>query len=201
MELFVNALISTVFCLWILGTIGVTMNTWTDKDRIPDSLRQLTYLTPNWNFFAPHPGQWDYHLLYRDRHSDGTVTHWTETTELTDTPKRYKWFWNPHLYQTKALFDMGQELTKEIVDVEGFDEDDLEIEADDSGDGEQQQTPDEMETVQSEDHILTTQYLLLLNYVSKKDHGGAAETQFMLMRSSLRDNEPAPLFISNFHKL
>jgi len=196
-----NVAVTVMFSLWISGTVAVTVNTWGEKDYIPDALRQLTYLTPNWNFFAPHPGQWDYHLLYRDRLADETVTRWTETTELTDTPDRYKWLWNPNLYQTKGLFDMGQELAKEIVDVEEFEDDGPSPPANDEGDG-QQQSPDQMESIQTNDHILTTQYLLLLNFVSQRPHPETAvETQFMLMRSSLRDGEPEPLFISNFHEL
>lgn len=192
-----HALVSVLFSVWILGTVAVTVNTWGEEDHIPDSLRNFSFFTPNWNFFAPHPGQWDYHLLYRDRLADGSVTAWTETTELTNTRDRYKWVWNPNLYRNKGLFDMGQELAKEIVDVEEFEQ-----EIPDSDDDEEPQSPDQMETIQSKNHILSTQYLLILNYVSARSHHEEArETQFMLMRSSLREGEPDPLFISNFHKL
>ncbi|WP_090303991.1 hypothetical protein [Natronorubrum texcoconense] len=179
--------------LWVLATIGTTVETWSDNSPLSDRLGLLTFLIPNWNFFAPHPGQYDYHLLYRDKLSDGEVTAWTETTELTDTPQRLKWLWNPNLYPSKGLFDAGQELTKRLATPEEPIDIDDEPEESEGGN---------LQPIESDDHLLTIQYMMILNYVSKMDHRDDAEkTQFMLMRSSLRQDDATPMFVSNFHKL
>lgn len=186
-------LVPAVFALWVVATIVVTAETWTDGTPVSDWLGDVTLFVPNWNFFAPHPGQWDYHLLYRDRLADGSVTQWTETTEVTQTRQRLKWTWNPELYKVKGLFDIGQELAKRLTDPEtdAGEEDDDELAGD-----------KRLRPVESDDHLLSTQYMLILNYVSDEAHDDdATKTQFMLMRSSLRGDDATPMFVSNFHKL
>lgn len=198
-EPILTVLIGTTFCGWLVATVGVTANAWANEDgqddRFSEMLGSLTFLTPNWNFFAPHPGQYDYHLLYRNKRPDGSVSEWEELTEITETPNRLKWAWNPQLYRAKAMFDIGQDLSKKLA--ETHPPADADTAQNDDQDG-----IDHMQTIQSNDHIVTTQYMLLLNYVSQRaKEEGADKTQFMLMRSSLREEEPAPMFISNFHNV
>lgn len=67
-------------------------------------------LVPEWRFFAPQPAQGDYHLLYRDRYHDGSLTNWTE---VRPTMERRWWnvAWNPGKRERKAVFDAFTEFT------------------------------------------------------------------------------------------
>jgi hypothetical protein len=82
---------------------------------------RLTYLLstslfghfmPRWNFFAPNPGTFDYHLLYRDRRENGLVGPWHEVRLLpTHTVVGITAFWNPRRLEVKALVDMASEIS------------------------------------------------------------------------------------------
>ncbi|WP_135828639.1 hypothetical protein [Halorussus halobius] len=184
-------LVPAVLSLLALATIGATVESLTERSTVTDWLQRLhlKLLAPNWNFFAPHPGQWDTHLLYRDELADGTVTQWTEVTDVTQTRQRLKWVWNPSLYKAKGLFDLNQALKRHLEGSEL-------AEVDESSGSEG------LQPIESDDHLLSTQYLLLLNVVSGADHDDdARRTQFMLMQSSLREEEATPQFVSNFHEL
>src|SRR5690348_12432463 len=54
------------FILSILNQFGFA---WFDKITRHDHFSLL----PLWTFFAPNPGQSDYHLIYRDRKTDGSL--------------------------------------------------------------------------------------------------------------------------------
>jgi len=189
-----EVLVPTVLSFFALATIGATVESLTEQSTVSDWLHRwhLKFLAPNWNFFAPHPGQWDTHLLYRDQLADGTVTQWTEVTDVTKTRQRLKWAWNPSLYKAKGLFDVNQALKRHLDDSE-------------LAEAEEASEPsglDGLQPIESDDHLLSTQYVLLLNLVSEADHDeDAKKTQFMLMQSSLREDEATPQFVSNFHKL
>lgn len=186
-----EVLVPTVLSFFALATIGATVESLTERSTVSDWLHRwhLKFLAPNWNFFAPHPGQWDTHLLYRDQLADGTVSPWTEVTDVTETRQRLKWVWNPSLYKAKGLFDVNQALKRHLDDSEL-------AETDDSSE------LDELQPIESDDHLLSTQYVSLLTIVSEADHEeDAKKTQFMLMQSSLREDEASPEFVSNFHEL
>ena len=172
--------------LWLLGTLVVTVDGWADDDYIPDSTF-LGVLSPNWNFFSPRPGRWDFHLLYRDKLADGSTTEWTQVREFSETPDRYKWLWNTASHRSKLLFDIQQQLTTKFQELEEV----------------QEMEPGDLQKLETQEHVVTTPYLLLLNYVTRDDHHEeATETQFMIMRSTeLEEYEPAALFVSNYHEL
>ncbi len=188
----VTTVVGTLLAIWIVLTIAMATTSKERSRKLSERLGLFASVVPNWNFFAPHPGQYDYHILYRTKQEDRTIANWTELTELTETPQRFKWAWNPGLYKTKTLFDIGQDLTKNIA--EGEEKTEPAPEA--------KKPLERMQSIESGDHIMTTQYMLLLNYITKTvDKDDATDIQFMLMRSNLREDEPTPMFVSNFHKL
>lgn len=74
----------------------------------------MSFLVPEWKFFAPNPAQGEYHLLFRDQLADGTVTPWTEVT----FPHNRRWWnvvWNPEKRANKALFDAIVSLAGEVI--------------------------------------------------------------------------------------
>lgn len=178
--------ISSLFGLWLLGTAAVTVDGMFDDDYVPDST-VLGIFAPNWNFFSPRPGRWDFHLLYRDKRSDGSTTDWTQVREFSRTPDRYKWLWNTASHRSKTLFDIQQQLTTTFQELDEVEE----------------MEPGDLQELETEEHIVTTPYLQLLNRVSNETHDDdAVQTQFMLMRSTeLEQYEPAVIFVSNFHEL
>lgn len=66
-------------------------------------------LIPQWTFFAPNPGIYDTHLLYRSQLSNGTFTEWAEVT-LLEPRRQIHAVWNPNSRQEKVLFDAISEL-------------------------------------------------------------------------------------------
>lgn len=77
---------------------------WSGRDRL--RALDLFGLIPFWNFFAPRPGTWDFHLLYRDQLTDGSITPWREIL-LTAERRWWHALWHPHRRLKKALFDAG----------------------------------------------------------------------------------------------
>jgi hypothetical protein len=83
--------------------------------------RRLTYtlstslfgnFLPRWNFFAPTPGTYDYHLLYRNRWGDALVGSWCEIEVLPARPIfGLSSFWNPRRHEVKALVDVAGEIS------------------------------------------------------------------------------------------
>ena len=75
----------------------------------------LLSLVPEWKFFGPKPGQYDYFLLFRDLLPDGTVTPWKEV--IVAPPRRWwNWAWNPGRRGNKALFDLVTEFAAHIME-------------------------------------------------------------------------------------
>lgn len=71
----------------------------------------LFSLLPRWSFFAPRPGVYDYHLLYRDLRSDGTLGAWREIP-LADERTIGGALWNPEKRCRKALSDTVRSLNE-----------------------------------------------------------------------------------------
>jgi len=192
-ELQARTLVLVIFSLWTVGTLVSTANGSVRYDLLPGKASKISHFTPNWNFFAPHPGEWDYHLLYRVKRPDESVSDWAELPEVTRTPRRLKWGFNPRVYRMKAIFDLGQTLTSSVANSDDASDRDSEVDVD---------APHELEAVESKEHVLSIEYLLLLNHVRHNHERDDADgIQFMLMRSSLRSDEPEPLFVSGFHDL
>ncbi|HKF47673.1 MAG TPA: hypothetical protein VKB38_09980 [Terracidiphilus sp.] len=79
---------------------------------------------PKWTFFAPIPGTFNYHLIYRDLYQDGSAMPWLEVDWCTGR----RWFhavWHPRRLTTKLIIDsingLGEvilHMTREGTDVE-----------------------------------------------------------------------------------
>src|SRR5436305_216126 len=66
-------------------------------------------LVPTWTFFAPNPGVVDYHLVVRDRDSNGTASAWSGV-EIAAERHPLNCFWNPQKRPKKVLLDAVQSL-------------------------------------------------------------------------------------------
>ena len=98
--------LAALFALWW----GVSAVAQFPKPRNYIQSRDVLNLAPNWSFFAPTPGQGDYHLLYRDRDANGRITDWREVSNPDGRPW-WSFLWNPEKRPRKALFDVAQSCT------------------------------------------------------------------------------------------
>lgn len=167
----IYALFSTWFALSFLKQEPTRRWGW--ASRIDSS----GMIVPDWRFFAPNPGMWDNHLLFRDELDDGTVTSWKE---VNPTRNRF-WvhiLWYPDRRDEKALFDLVGAIAVNTIDPAFTNPRDLQV---------------------------TTPYLMLLNYVShrQRHHPHAKATQFLISRSAGREEseKPLALFLSSVHPL
>ena len=106
----IDGLLTSIFAIWILLSILVyvpKIGTWIRGS-------DFFSLIPEWKFFAPAPGRWDYYLLYRDQLADESVTDWTET-EVAGTRQWWNFIWNPSRRGRKALFDATSEMGRRLV--------------------------------------------------------------------------------------
>ncbi|WP_339103260.1 hypothetical protein [Haloterrigena salinisoli] len=149
-------------------------------------------LVPQWSFFAPEPGQHDFHLFYRDRYVDGSVSSWNEISDVTTARSPTDWIWNPYYYRAKIVFDVTQPLVVSLNDRTP----DKIVTVDD-----EEVSAKEIEQVELGELQLSHRYLTLLDYVSSRDRSDlSTERQFMIMRHS-RTTEYETLFVSHFHEL
>jgi hypothetical protein len=135
--------------------------------------KDLFGLVPDWRFFAPTPAKLDYHVLYRDRLVDGTMSDWTELQ--FGRPRRWYCFvWNPYRRDRKGMFDLVTEMARIIRD-----------------DGE--------EYLNASVAYLT--FLTYVSGLPRMP--GSVITQFCVMASDPRrlDREPEPLIVSDSHWL
>ena len=65
-------------------------------------------LVPRWTFFAPQPGRYDEHLLYRDI-AGGVAGPWLQVDSGDFRPVG-RCFFNPTRFRQKALFDLVNRL-------------------------------------------------------------------------------------------
>jgi hypothetical protein len=154
----------------------------------PISTRLAPYdplgLLPRWTFFAPHPGIYDYHLLYRECESLdaqlGTlqmveaakhlVGPWMQIPDIC--PGSTQLCWNPQRRVTKTITDIVAGLTL------------LRLEYPNLGDGVQ----------------FTSYYWLLLHLIQRESRR-AGQRQFAVIQSHgfPPERKSAVFFISNFH--
>ena len=132
----------------------------------------------DWRFFAPIPGMFDHHLLYRDQLDDGSLTPWQEVLQDRQRKVRQVLFF-PTRRGDKAITDsVGSLLRIAQTRTEG----------------------EERQSVQ-----VTIPYLSLLNFVThQRPHDPRAiRTEFCLVKSAGYDEsvEPEVLFLSNRHAL
>ena len=165
-----NILIALFFLGWfVLSVLNQFGFAWFDKITRHDHFALL----PLWTFFAPNPGQSDYHLIYRDRNTDGSVTEWREL-EMTETRKPFGFVWNPEKRGKKVLSDVVYSIAGSIP---GANESDHVI-------------------------MLSIPYLILLNVVSHVDaEDHATYRQFVLVETFGFNptSEPRVVLRSDFH--
>ena len=65
------------------------------------------HIIPRWTFFAPNPGIRDYHLVIRDRCSNGQLTGWRSVPVYSPRP-RLGYLWNPQKRSSKIMNDAVQ---------------------------------------------------------------------------------------------
>ncbi|MFC6952559.1 hypothetical protein [Halorubellus litoreus] len=184
--------LGSVFLAWtgltLLQAVDQTFDTNATR-RLP---RVVAFLVPNWNFFAPHPGEWDYHLLYRRVDATDEAPSWNELPRVNRTRSRLKWLWNPNMHVMKALFDITQELTSVLSEQE------------ESPDDANERPPDDgkLRAVEDSSVQLSPQYLYLLNYVvSNADLDGAAKVQFAILAHKPQVDDTEPMFVSGVHEV
>lgn len=103
--------ILSIFAVWYLLSWLVLLPRFGTFLRSVDVL----YFLPDFKFFAPTPGQQDFHILYRDRFPDGSITEWTEVEPLQD---RRPWhaLWNEGKRGNKARLDLAVALSTHLVE-------------------------------------------------------------------------------------
>jgi len=104
--------------LLIIGLFGVwfLLSVFVYPPKLNKIIRKLDWfsLIPEWRFFAPNPGQHDYHLLYRDKFQDGSLTQWTEIM-LTTQRRWWNMVWNPGKRGNKAFLDTVIEFAQSAI--------------------------------------------------------------------------------------
>ena len=146
-------------------------------------LRKINFLNllPIWTFFAPSPGMYDTHLLFRDKKGGGEVTDWVEVV-VTIPREQYHFVWNPLKRRNKLVVDAISEV-KSI-----------------KNDAEKQGTDPEI--VQNQIKF-SKGYLILLNIISKepKVDDTSRARQFIVCDATHISGERnlIPLFVSPFH--
>lgn len=187
-----TASIISVLLLW-LGLTVVNATT-PGSEFLSERMGPLHTLVPKWNFFSPHPGRYDYYLVYRDRYVDGEVTNWRRVSGINRPPGKFRWIWNPHLYRSKALFDIAENLSTNASQ-QYANTRDAAVAVDDGGQL-------ELRSVDLGHLELSVLYLALLRYVSRRDHSPLSEsTQFLILQHSRASDRYEPLFLSHFHEL
>jgi len=173
-----DVIVLLIFSGWLAITI-----IGQSHDKRVNRLRRydLFNLVPMWTFFAPNPGQNDYHLIYRDQLDDRTVTDWTEIP-LTHRRTAYSSLWNAAKRDTKVLADIVSAVASQV------------------------QYHQERETpidVIGDAVMLSTPYLLLLNIVLSRGETSERIThrQFLLAQSHgfNTDRMPEIILCSPFH--
>lgn len=169
------------FGLWLIFTVVWQFEKVRKHSKFLRKINTFNML-PIWTFFAPNPGMYDTHVLYRDKLKDSKLTEWQEIDVVTYR-KFFHFLWNPNKRKNKLVIDAISEV-KSIKNngVEG----------------------------KVEDAILLNQikfskgYMLLLNLVfsTKKTHKASVSRQFIVLDSTNIGSERnlIPLFYSPFHK-
>jgi hypothetical protein len=148
----------------------------TRRSKLDERIDPHGVLLPDWRFFAPQPGTYDNHLLFRDELADGSLTAWKEVLVASERKLRHA-IWHPKRRGEKIVFDTMNEIIK-ITQEPALEKEDIQV---------------------------SVAYLTLLNFVthSQRHADGTKRTQFLVARSSGRDvdEEPVMLFLSNLHPI
>ncbi|MDS1272282.1 hypothetical protein RIF23_18490 [Lipingzhangella sp. LS1_29] len=79
--------------------------------------KDLFFLIPNWRFFAPNPGVYDFHIIYRVR-NDGQISGWRGIDMIANRRSLHT-LWHPKRRREKAVFDIANGVA--LVLDKGFD--------------------------------------------------------------------------------
>ena len=191
----VSSIVLTLgFGLWV--SLTLINSTQRGTGWLMQRLGPMHIFIPKWNFFSPHPGQYDYYLLFRDKRIDGSVTDWQQIEGVNGEPGLLRPLWNPAIYRSKLLFDIAANLTS---NVKQFNEEKIRSVLT----GERTVgTDSDLVSVDLGAIELSVSYLTVLHYVTEHDHDQLSEsTQFMLMRHSRASDQYEPLLVSRFHDL
>jgi hypothetical protein len=173
-----EVLVLAVFCVWFALSIPAQFHS-----KKFDEYRRFDvfHLIPNWTFFAPNPGCTDYHVIFRDRRPDASVTDWDETP-LIPARSRWSFLWNPDKRETKVLADAVSSII-EMIEL-----------------GHENKRPIE---ITQKAMLLHSPYLLLLSIVMnrKPPAAGSTHRQFAIVeRFGFANGIPLRLIISSpFH--
>jgi hypothetical protein len=162
--------VGALFGAWfVLSVINQFSFRWFDRVKAFDYFS----LIPYWTFFAPNPGQTDYHLVYRDRLPNGSTTPWCEVA-LTEPRGPVAFIWNPRKRPKKVLADVAMSIARLV------------------------RTDPSVEPLV----IVSFQYLLILNYLMRSLPAPAGiQRQFAIVETAgyFRDGPPAVVLRSDFH--
>ena len=131
-------------------------------------------LLPIWTFFAPNPGQTDYHMIYRNMYADGSCSEWAEV-EIPTRNGLVASVWNPDKRIVKAIDDAVAGLIQLM-----------------------------REKGERSEFLLSFSYLFLLNFVSavnKDNDAGSRQFAIVETRGLNRTEAPSLLFVSEFHAI
>lgn len=97
-----------VFGLWFLFSITWQFERCRERSRL---LRRINFLNllPIWTFFAPNPGIYDTHVVFRDKLADGSLTMWQEVP-LLEIRRPFHCIWNPLKRRSKLVADALAEI-------------------------------------------------------------------------------------------
>ena len=165
-----HTVVALILLAWfVLSVINQFQFPWFNRVIASD----LFSLIPYWTFFAPSPGRTDYHLIYRDRLPDGSITDWIEV-DITQSRNFISFVWNPGKRSRKVLSDVAQSVAR-LVRLD----------------------PRLADTV-----VISYQYLLILNYLTKTIRGQrGVQRQFAIVETAgyFREGMPNVVLRSDFH--
>jgi hypothetical protein len=177
----VEGIVVAIFSIWFLLSVGFQIAPISAKIGRFDRFGFL----PRWTFFAPNPGTYDHHLVYRECGADVDVS----SIEKLDSvgPLLSPWqqverlnggvcipfIWNPHRRVTKTVTDIVNTLVVARTHLNN---------------------PDFIQ--------FTVEYFMLLHLIAR-DAPASVQRQFAIVRTHgfLGDRTPELVFISNFHRM
>lgn len=172
--------LAALFGVWfVLSTFGQFQNSWSDRLRRLDRLQLL----PIWTFFAPNPGNSDYHIIVRDRRYDGSVGNWRDALPISPVTL-LSGVWNPEKRKQKVLVDAVSSIVELLAP----------------------QSVRALDAISQERVLMVSSpYLVLLNLVVHcvPHDSNATESQFAVIerRGFGKEAQPTVLFRSPFHGL
>jgi len=103
------SLAATLLCGFVVMWLMVTAFSHIPPFQFWVSRFDQFHLIPRWNFFAPNPGDKDYHLVVRHRCLDGRLTEWQNVPLYVPRPK-LACLWHPQKRAAKVLNDAVQSI-------------------------------------------------------------------------------------------